>query len=481
MAEKKVSPPSSIAPGGVVTAVEPGSPAAKLGIRPGWKLLEANSQPLWDILQYMFITYEAELSLLLCDTSGAEHSFQVLKDEGEPLGLEFSDRVFDGVRSCRNKCIFCFVDQMAPGLRPTLYVRDEDYRLSFLEGAYVTMSRFSDADLETLVSLALSPIYVSVHATDEAVRRRLLGIKKSRPILETLEFLGDHGIQYHTQIVLCPGFNDREVLDRTISDLAGLGEAVLSLSVVPVGLTRYREGLPLLSPVSSDDARAAIELIDRHRAAAVSGGRSDAMAYGADELFIKAGLPIPSEEYYDGYPQLENGVGSIRSFLDAPIPEALAAEALNLVPRDGGRVGIVTATGFAAHLESYLDGKFGPDSRKSVVVLPVSNGLFGPSVDVAGLLCFSDIDGALKTARKDGLIGTADPVLAPDIVLARGTGLFLDQASTSVESTPIAPEGVEFICFDDPPGLVKRIVEILSPEGRMPARGKRKPARAGRR
>lgn len=444
--------------------VEPGSPASKLEIRPGWKLLEANSQPLWDILQYMFLTYEDDVTLLFLNSDGAEHRVRVIKEEGEPLGLEFADRVFDGVRKCANKCIFCFVDQMPPGLRSTLYVKDEDYRLSFLEGTYVTMSRFTDRDLESILNYSLSPIYVSVHATNETARRRLLGIKKSRPILATLNALAQHGIQFHTQVVLCPGINDDQILEKTISDLAALGGSVLSLSVVPVGLTSHREGLTAVSPITSDNAARSIGIIDKYRAIALTAGRENSLVYAADELFLKAGIEIPAAGYYDDYPQIENGVGSIRSFLDSPIPATLAQKAQNLIPSVHKKVGIVTGTGFFPYLDSYLDRVLGRHARSSAVIIPVTNGLFGPFVDVAGLLSFRDIEGTVKSARETGLIGPADRVLVPDIVLARGTGLFLDGVEAEEACSSGRLPGLDFICFDDPPGLVARIVEILSIE-----------------
>lgn len=359
-----------------IAEVVPGSIADALQLEIGSRIVRINGEPVRDGIDYRFHEADGYLELEVSPAAGGDRVvYEIEKDTGEPLGVVLAP---DAVRECANKCVFCFVDGNPEGVRRTLYLRDDDFRLSFTYGSYVTLTNLGPRGFQRLIDQRLSPLYVSVHATEPEVRMRLLGVRRGGEIVDQLRRLTEAGIEVHTQVVLCPGWNDGAQLDRTIADLWALGPGVLSLSVVPVGLTRYNLGRPvrLLTPA---EAREAIRQVDGARARSLE-KRGHGWAYAADELFFIAGAPIPPAEYYDDWPLTENGVGAVRRFVDD------FEDGLSSVPRlPGRRVAVVTGTRMAsvmgplaARLERATGARF--------EILAVENSLFGETVTTAGLL-----------------------------------------------------------------------------------------------
>lgn len=385
-------------PGGIIARVEPGSLAEELGLQPGDVLLRIGDHAVRDVVDVQFHAAE-ELVTLLVRRGDEETYYEVDKDLDEPLGLEFEEPVFDGVRRCANTCEFCFVNQMPPGLRASLYVKDDDLRYSFLYGNFVTLTNLTPADWDRLAEQRLSPLYVSVHATDPALRARMFGNPRAADILVDLERLGNLGIQTHVQIVLCPGLNDGSHLERTLGDLEGLYPTVQSVAVVPVGLTRYHRGGTLVGQgamrlVTPAEARSAVRTVEHwHRRCRAAWGVG--WAYASDELYLLAGRRItlrlagvPARRRYDGFPQLENGVGLVRLLLE----DARQTPNSKLqIPNS--RVQLVCGTLIAPVLQNLVD-EIGLPWR----VLPVVNRFFGPTVTVSGLLTAADVLEALAAA-----------------------------------------------------------------------------------
>ncbi|PKK91629.1 MAG: DUF512 domain-containing protein [Candidatus Wallbacteria bacterium HGW-Wallbacteria-1] len=433
-----------------VISVTSNSIAEELGIESGWFLISVNSEFPKDILDYSFMTYDSEIEVEMEDPHGEITIFEIEKDEGEPLGLEFENQLFDKIRTCGNKCLFCFVDQMPRGLRPTLYVKDEDYRLSFLDGSYITMSRFSRGDLDRICRLFLSPLYISVHATCEGDREILLGRKSTIPIMEILETLAEKSIFFHTQIVLCPGYNDGKVLIQSLSDLAALGEPLLSCSVVPVGLTRFRDKLADIPPVSEECALETIRIIEDARQTSLKKS-GQAVFCASDELYLRAGLELPAAEYYEGYPQFENGVGMIRFFQeeadriisDHTLSSAKSASPMNI---------LLTGNSFAPVLKNWLRQNLPQGINWKVI--PVQNHFFGETVTVTGLLTYQDIRKSLDHHRSSGTIPEKSRIIIPDILLSRGDRVFLDGVT---EEQAIQELSCIFVPWDDPAALLSAL------------------------
>jgi putative radical SAM enzyme (TIGR03279 family) len=372
--------------GGIVAAVAAGSLADSLGIVPGDVLLEINGHPLRDVLDVQFYASEEELDLTV-RRGNVEAVLQGDRVYGVPLGLDFAAPTFDGLRQCRNRCEFCFVSQMPPGLRPSLYVRDDDYRYSVLYGSFITLTQLTRQDWDRLAEQRLSPLYVSVHATELSLRRSLLGREDIPDILVQLDRLGDLGIEAHTQIVLTPGVNDGKHLDRTLSDLVERYPAVRSIGVVPVGLTRYhRRGCRRYGP---DEATAVIAQVESVQQA-LRDSHGVSVAYLADEWYLLAGHDVPADEAYDGYPQIENGIGLVRQFLE----DVRQLRVTGQRPRVASCT-LVCGTLIAPVLQTRVrDLASGAGIKMEVV--PVQNHLFGETVTVSGLLCGEDVLAALQ-------------------------------------------------------------------------------------
>lgn len=290
----------------IINSIDKRSPAERAGVRTGEKLLSINGHSVEDVLDYRFFGYDPDPVLVLEDPNGVQRRVQVKKGDAEELGLNFDTYLMDEPRPCSNHCLFCFVDQMAPGCRDTLYFKDDDARLSFLMGNYITLTNLSEREAQRIIDLRISPINVSVHATDPKLRSVLLGSKAGAESLRYMRAFAQAGIVMNGQIVLCPGYNDGIQLQRTMEDMAEWGFA--SCSVVPVGLTKFREKLSRLEPVSRECAAQVIEQVEAFGEKCLEkyGSR---LFFCSDELFIRAGRDLPGEDYYEGYVQIENGVG----------------------------------------------------------------------------------------------------------------------------------------------------------------------------
>lgn len=394
-----------------ITTIEPGSIAQDLGLQPGDEVLEINGKRVADVIDFRFYENDADISVKIV-RGGEVTIYDIEKDEGEKLGLDFEDF---RILACGNDCIFCFVDQNPKGLRNQLYFRDGDYRLSFMYGNYTTMTNAGPAILRRIVQQRLSPQYISVHVTDYEVRKLMMGLKKDDLILEKIQLLHDSGIDMHTQIVLCPGLNDGPVLEKTVRDLYCFHKHIISLAIVPVGLTDHRFGLYRLKKVDTPYAQNLLDAVsawqEEFRAEC---GR--AFVYCSDEFHIVAGRSIPDAQYYDDFPQTENGVGIVRSFLmdfarqSRRFPSSLATKkAITLATAE-------LAAGFMASEVVPILERIG---NLSVRLATVYNTLYGRSVTVAGLLSGKCLVSALKGKDVGDLV-----LLPPDLLNA--DALFLD-------------------------------------------------------
>ncbi len=432
----------------LIQTVTPGSIADQMDVTAGDRLLAVNGHPLRDIIDYSFHTAsDDELLLEVAKADGELWELEIEREPAESLGITFAA---PEPARCRNNCVFCFVHQLPKGLRKPLYVKDEDYRLSFLNGNYVTLANLKPAELRRIVEQRLSPLYISVHATNPSLREQLLGAPGIPPVLDQLHTLADARIAMHTQVVLCPGLNDGDELERTVADLAGLYPAVQSLAVVPLGLTRHRRGLPSLTPVDGEYAGAFIATW-QPRARALKKRLGEPFLFLADEFFIKAGVPFPPFREYGDLPQIENGVGLVPLFMRD------AARVLRSARPSGDfRVTVVTGTsayGFVAEFLEKLGGKTGID----ISVVAVENRLFGESVTVCGLVAGNDIIAALRGAD----LGAA--LLVPDVMLKEGEGIFLDDVSLIELGQRL---GCRVISFDaTPQGCYRAIRSAGKPVG----------------
>jgi putative radical SAM enzyme (TIGR03279 family) len=397
----------------LIEYVTPGSIAAELDLESGDTLLMINGQPLRDIIDYNYLTADEELLFLVRKSNGDLWEIEFDKDESEPLGIGFPP---PSPASCGNSCLFCFVHQLPRGLRKPLYVKDEDYRLSFLYGNYVTLTNLVPEELERIKEQRLSPLYISVHATEPELRQQLLGRTGLRPVLEIMEELAAARITMHTQVVLCPGLNDGAALEKTVDDLARLYPLVASLAVVPLGLTRHRRGLPDLRAVTEAYARDFIATWQR-RQSELEQQLGEPFLFLADEFFIKGGVDFPPLETYGDLPQLENGVGMVPLFL---------AEAEEVLEEAGPlpRTEVTVVTGMSAHAYvSEFTRRLAAATGVGIICLPVENRLFGEQVTVTGLVTGEDLCGALQGTTIGGAL------FVPDVMLKEGEGLFLDDMS----------------------------------------------------
>jgi putative radical SAM enzyme (TIGR03279 family) len=371
-----------------------GSPAHNAGIRPGDRLASINGAPVRDYIDYRFISAQERVELDVIAADGARRTIVVQKHPDQDLGLRFADDVFDGMRLCHNCCIFCFYDQLPKGLRETLYVRDDDFRLSFLHGNFITLTNLSPRDFARICEQRLSPLYISVHATETALRRRMLGNPRAPDITGQMRRLARCGIEVHAQIVLCPGINDGRHLARTVRDLAALHPAVKSVAIVPVGLTTHRAGLTELRAVNRDPSRNVLKQIAAWQQEFRSrfGSR---FVFAADELYLLAGERFPPAADYEGFPQRDNGVGLARLFLDE-IAEA------DFRPAAGLPVTLVTGI-LAAGVVRRLAAKMRRHGVATSVVV-VRNRLLGDTVTVAGLLAGEDVAAALARGDLSDLV-----------------------------------------------------------------------------
>lgn len=403
----------------VVASVEPGSIAEELGFQPGDRLLSLNGIRPRDLIDFQILQGEEELVLEVEDPDGTQHRVEIEKDADEALGLSFSEALFDGLRQCNNHCAFCFIDQQPPGRRRTLYLKDDDYRLSFLYGSYLTLTNLTAADWQRIEEQRLSPLFVSVHATDPELRSRLLVNPRGALLMEQLAWFAARRLQIHAQVVVCPGLNDGEALTRTLEDLASFAggdwPAVLSTAVVPVGLTRFRPAGDALRPVDRQTAQAVIQRVEplQQRFQEQLGSR---FAWLSDEWYLIAGLPLPPRATYEDLPQQENGVGSIRAFLEE-LDQATRdlPDAVEQPRRCSWVVGRLVAEALAPVVERL-------NRVKGVTLLlhGLPSPYWGQDQVVTGLLTGSDLLNGLE--GKD----LGDCLLLPRVMLRQGEEIFLD-------------------------------------------------------
>ena len=403
----------------VVAAVEPGSIGEDLGFQPGDRLISINGVRPRDLIDLQVLVGEEELSLEVEDPDGTRHQVELEKDADDGLGLAFTEALFDGLRQCNNHCAFCFIDQQPPGRRQSLYVKDDDYRLSFLYGSYLTLTNLTAADWQRIEEQRLSPLFVSVHATDSELRSRLLVNPRAGLLLDQLRWFGERRLQIHAQVVVCPGVNDGAALERTLLDLASFGDgdwpAVLSAAVVPVGLTRFRPPGDGLVPVDRACARRVIEQVEplQERFRAALGSR---FAWLSDEWYLMAGLPLPERASYEDLPQQENGVGSIRAFLEA-LDQATSRLPSRLVqPR---RLSWVVGGLVAEALQPVVD-RLNAVEGLSLRLHGLPSPYWGQEQVVTGLLTGSDLLAGLEGQE------LGDELLLPSVMLRQGEAVFLD-------------------------------------------------------
>lgn len=427
-----------------ITCVSPDSLGEELGLKPGDRLISMNGHPIRDVIDYMYYEAAEELSLLM-EIDGEEVLFEIEKESEEPLGLDFEDYLMDRQRSCKNKCIFCFIDQLPKGLRETLYFKDDDARLSFLMGNYITLTNLSEEDLARIIEMRISPINISVHTTDPELRVRMMANPNAAKINEILKRFYEAGIEMNCQIVLCKGVNDGIHLEKSLRDLAALFPMVRSTSVVPVGISDHREGLYPLVPFEKEDALAVVDLIEgigkEQRAKNGVAG-----CYASDEFYVLADLPVPSEEDYDGYPQIENGVGLMRS-LQVELEDALACEEGDDHPYE---VGIVTGVLAADYMRTLLERIKGKFSGLRFEIYPIVNHFFGEKITVSGLVTGTDIVDQLKGRELPARL------LIPSSMLRAEQDLFLDSMSME-EVSAMLNRPIE-ISMNDGQNLLDRIL-----------------------
>ena len=427
-----------------ISLVEPGSIAEELGIAIGDEVLEVNGSRVRDHIDFRFHEGDETLSLKVARNSEVT-IFDIEKDGGDRIGIDFEDM---RILSCGNDCIFCFVDQNPSGMRKQLYFRDGDYRLSFMYGNYTTMTNAGPAILRRIIEQRLSPQYISVHVTDYEVRKRLMGLKKDDMILQKIELLHDHHIDMHTQIVLCPGINDGETLRKTTEDLYRFHRHIISLAVVPVGLTDHRLGLFDLKKVDHAYASWLLDTIGPwQRTFKREIGRN--FIYASDEFHIVAGRPIPAASYYDGFPQTENGVGIVRTFI---MNFRAQARRFPETMKRRRRLTLVTAELPSAFLREDILPRLRRVKNLDVVLHVVPNLLYGRSVTVAGLLSGKCIHSALNGRDNGDLV-----LLPPDILNA--DSLFLDDMSVEHLASSLH---VPVMVFSDSWGDVFTRIEIAT-------------------
>ena len=410
----------------VIRAVEPRSPAHRAGVRPGETLTHINGHPILDVLDYKFYSYDPRLELTLREAGGGTRTVRLRKEEGEDLGLDFETYLMDRARSCANNCIFCFVDQMPPGMRPSLYFKDDDARLSFLMGNYLTLTNLSQREIGRICELRISPINISVHTTDPVLREQMLKHRRAGEVLDIMSRFAQAGITMNCQIVSCPGINDGPALDRTLADLGGLWPAVESVAVVPVGVTKYREGLCRIDPYTRDQAGAVIDQVETF-AAGFRAAHGTSLAWCSDEFYLLAGRDLPEKDYYEDMDQLENGVGMLRLLL-SQARLALEGEDLSaLTPPPFTAATGVSAAPFIGQVLDLCRAQC-PALRGSV--RPIVNRFFGETITVSGLVTGGDLMDQLRG------LDLGERLLIPSNMLRAGEQVFLDDVTLAqVEET----------------------------------------------
>lgn len=423
-----------------VSLVLEGSIARREGIRIGDRLLEMNGEKVRDFIDFIYFEAMSEVEMRLAKPDGSEYRLSLHKDETEHIGIAFEGDGIGKNRSCVNQCIFCFIDQLPKGMRETLYFKDDDWRLSFVMGNYVTLTNVSEPEFERILQRKVSPLYISVHATEDSVRSCMLTQPRGSGIMERLRRLKEAGIFFNCQAVICKGYNDGEVLEKTIGDLASLAPNAMSLALVPVGLTGHREGLTELKPL---DAQTAGDIIDRaerwqQKLLEQTGSR---FVFCADELYIRAGRPFPPPEAYEDFSQLEDGVGMVALFTDE-VREALGQFGSKGKYKEASIVTGVDAAPYIREAAQLCETQYG----MKIHVYPVVNEFFGPTITVTGLLTGQDIVRALR----DKPLGKC--LFMSNTMLRDREDTFLDDMTLGelskqlkVKCRPLDPDGYSFV------------------------------------
>jgi len=432
--------------GHIIKDVIAGSIAEELELEAGDRLLSINGEPLEDIFDYQYLSEDEYLELVVEKANGEEWELEIEKDEDEDIGLVFENGLMDEYRSCTNNCVFCFIDQMPPGMRDTLYFKDDDSRLSFLQGNYITLTNMKQKDIDRIIRFHWSPINISVQTTNPKLRCEMLKNRFAGKVLSYLDQLREAGITMNGQIVLCPGLNDGAELERTLSDLSGYLPQMQSVSVVPVGLTKYRDGLYPLKPVDQQIAKDTLAIIRCFREK-IYAEHGIHFVHASDEFYLMAGEPIPEEDEYDGYPQLENGVGMLRLLMeetedalcrkveeDALDSGVADADEQMSLDQEVHRVELVSvATGFLAAptLEKLIKNLSEAFPWIKGCVYPIENRFFGEQITVSGLVTGQD----LLEQLKDRELGSR--LLLPENMLRSGESVFLDDMTVAELQTAL--------------------------------------------
>ena len=425
----------------IVKAVEAGSIAEEMGIEAGDKLISINDTAIEDVFDYHFLVSDEEIILLIQKPDGEEWELEIEKDYDEDLGIEFEQGLMDEYRSCRNKCVFCFIDQMPKGMRETLYFKDDDSRLSFLQGNYITLTNMSDHDIDRIVRYHLEPINISFHTTNPELRCEMLHNRFAGDALKKVDTLFEHGIQMNGQIVLCKGINDGEELERSIHDLTQYLPYLQSVSVVPVGLTKYRDGLCELESFEKEDAIKVLETIEKWQKI-IYDAYGTHFIHAGDEWYILAERELPKEETYDGYLQLENGVGMLRLLKEE------FEEAFSIIEGDAKEREVSLATGKLAYpyLQELLERLQDKFPNLKVHLYQIQNDFFGEKITVSGLITGRDLIEQLKGKALGAKL------LLPCNMFRDGEEVFLDDVTLSevkeslqVEVDIVKSSGQDFI------------------------------------
>jgi len=399
-----------------VAEVIPDSIAEEMEIEAGDEIVSINDEEIEDIFDYQFLCENSYIEVGIRKPSGEEWVLEIDKDEDEDLGVKFENGLMDDYHSCSNKCIFCFIDQMPKGMRETLYFKDDDARLSFLQGNYITLTNMSEKDINRIIKYNLSPINISFHTTNPELRCMMLNNRFAGESLKKADKFYEAGLIMNGQVVLCKDVNDRDELERTISDLYGYLPYLQSLSIVPVGVTKFRDGLFPMKEWTKEDAEYLIDQVERWQRKAYAEFKTH-FVHASDEWYIKAGREMPEEERYDGYLQLGNGVGMIRSMLDEFEEERLRYEHVKV---DKEKVTIATGRLPYPYIKMMADKLANDHPDKEIQVIAVTNHFFGESITVTGLLTGQDIVAALKD------IDIGDRLLLPETILKADEPIFLD-------------------------------------------------------
>ncbi len=402
----------------VISSINEKSRAFKAGILPNEKLLTINGNKIVDVLDYRFYQTSREVELEIEDAFGNVRNVHIRKGEYEEIGLEFETYLMDKQHSCRNKCIFCFIDQLPKGMRKSLYFKDDDSRLSFLFGNYVTLTNLTQHEIDRIIKMHISPINVSVHTTNPDLRVKMMNNRFAGEVLSVLPKFAEAGIKINCQIVACPGINDGKELERTLTDLVALYPSVECIAVVPVGLTAYREGLYPLVEYTKETATQTLELIESYgdKFKEKYGNR---IVYASDEFFLKAGREIPEADYYEDFDQLDNGVGLL-SLLRDELLYALEDEEASEINKN---VTIACGTGVAEFMQTLMNNVTEKFVNVKINVIGIKNDFFGGGVDVSGLVTGQDL--LKQLAGKD----LGDKLLIPQVMLRNEGDIFLDDIS----------------------------------------------------